>query len=137
MHDDRPRHDHDEPLILTAAETGTVHDEPGGGDLHPHPVPFVMLAGVFVALLVLTVVTVAATRIDLGALNIWVALGIAALKGVLVAEVFMHLRWDRPFHRVALISAVVFVALFIGIAMLDKVTYLPDLIPGHAPGVTQ
>jgi len=129
-------HDHG-PEILSTAETGSVRDEPGGGELHAHPVPLWLLIAVFLALIVLTVVTVAATAIDLGHLNVWVALAIAAVKGVLVAEIFMHLHWDRPFHRIALLSAVVFVALFIGIAMLDRVTYLPDLIPGHAPGVQQ
>ena len=47
----------------------------------------------------------------------------------LVAEVFMHLMWDRPFHRVAFISAAVFVMLFIGIALMDTAQYQPDLIP--------
>jgi cytochrome c oxidase subunit IV len=128
---------HHEAEILDAAATGTVHEEPHGGELHPHPVPLRLLAGVFAALIGLTVATVAATSVDLGRLNVWVALAIAAVKGILVAEIFMHLRWDRPFHRVALMSAVAFVALFIGIAMLDAVSYLPDLIPGHAPAVTQ
>jgi cytochrome c oxidase subunit 4 len=127
----------DHGTILKPETTGTVHDEPGGGDLHPHAVPLWMLAGVFGALIVLTVLTVAVTYVDLGKLNIWVALAIAAVKGVLVAEIFMHLRWDRPFNRILLIGALVAVALFIGIAMLDSTTYLPDLIPGHAPAVEQ
>jgi cytochrome c oxidase subunit IV len=138
MSDIRDDQHHDAaPQILSETATGTVHEEPGGGVLHPHPVSLWLLGGVFAALLVLTVATVAATRLDLGNLNVWLALAIATVKGVLVAEIFMHLRWDRPFHRIALLTAVVFVALFIGIALLDKVTYLPDLIPGHAPGVTQ
>jgi len=116
--------------ILQPTETGTVHDEPGGSDLHPHAVPLWMLAGVFGALIVLTVATVAVTYVDLGAMNIWVALGIAAVKAVLVAEIFMHLRWDRPFNRVLLLGAVVTVLLFIGILLLDTSTYLPDIIVG-------
>ncbi len=138
MSDDRREHaENGTADVLRAGETSTVHDEPEGGDLHPHPVPLGMLGGVFGVLIVLTVVTVAATHIDLGRWNVWVALAIAAIKGVLVAEIFMHLRWDRPFHRFALLSAIAFVALFIGIALLDKISYLPDLIPGHAPGVQQ
>lgn len=123
--------------ILAPNETGTVRDEPGGGELHPHPVPLWMLAGVFGTLIALTVATVAVTYVDLGRLNIWVAMVIAAIKGILVAEIFMHLRWDPPFHRIALIGAICFVALFIGISMLDSLTYLPDVIPGYAPGVAQ
>jgi cytochrome c oxidase subunit IV len=125
------------PEILQPGGTGSVHDEPHGGDLHPHAVPLWLLGAVFAALIVLTVVTVAVTYVDLGRLNLVVAMAIAAVKAVLVAEIFMHLRWDRPFHRIALLSAVLFVALFIGIVLLDRVTYLPDLIPGHAPGVVQ
>ncbi len=123
--------------ILEPESTGTVHDEPGGGNLHPHAVPLWMLAAVFAVLIGLTILTVAVTYVDLGRMNIGVALIIATIKGVLVAEIFMHLRWDRPFHRIALISAVCFVALFIGIAMLDSLSYLPDVIPGHAPAVDQ
>jgi len=123
--------------ILEPESTGTVHDEPGGGHLHPHAVPLWMLAAVFAVLIGLTVLTVAVTYVDLGRMNIGVALIIATIKAILVAEIFMHLRWDRPFHRIALISAVCFVALFIGIAMLDSLSYLPDIIPGHAPAVDQ
>jgi cytochrome c oxidase subunit 4 len=128
---------HEPGKIFDPADTGTVHDEPGGGDLHPHAVPLWMLAGVFGALIVLTVVTVAVTYVDLGKLNLVVALAIAVVKAILVAEIFMHLRWDRPFHRIMLISAVTFVALFIGIAMLDSLTYWPDIIHGYAPSIEQ
>ena len=123
--------------IFQPEDTGTVHDEAHGGDIHPHVVPLWMLGAVFAALIALTVATVAVTYVDLGRLNVWVALVIAAVKAVLVAEIFMHLRWDKPFHRIAIISAVCFVALFIGICMLDTLSYLPDIIPGHAPGVEQ
>jgi cytochrome c oxidase subunit 4 len=123
--------------ILKPEDTGTVHDEAGGGQLHPHPVPLWMLAAVFGALILLTILTVAVTYVDLGRLNVWVALLIAAIKGLLVAEIFMHLHWDRPFYRIALLGAICFVALFIGISMLDSLTYLPDVISGYAPGVDQ
>jgi len=123
--------------ILQPESTGTVRDEAHGGELHPHVVPLWMLAAVFGTLVLLTVLTVAVTYVDLGRMNVGVALIIAAVKAILVAEIFMHLRWDKPFHRVAIISAVCFVALFIGIVMLDSLSYLPDIIPGHAPGVEQ
>ena len=122
---------------LDPAATGTVLDEPGGGDLHPHPFPLRLLAAVFGALIALTVATVAVTYVDLGDLNLVIALVIATVKGVLVAEVFMHLHWDRPFHRFMLLGAVAFVALFIGIVLLDATTYQPDLIPGFAPAIPQ
>lgn len=48
---------------------------------------------VFIALMVLTVITVAASRVDLGALNTPVALGIAVTKAVLVVLFFMHVKY--------------------------------------------
>ena len=51
---------------------------------------------VFAALLVLTIVTVLASRIDIGmAGGIILALIIATVKGTLVAGVFMHLFSDK------------------------------------------
>jgi cytochrome c oxidase subunit 4 len=67
-----------------------------------------------------TALTVVAAEMHLGALEIWVAMGIATFKSILVALYFMHLRYDRPFHGVIVIGALLFVLLFIGITMLDS-----------------
>ncbi|RMF23450.1 MAG: hypothetical protein D6760_05295 [Deltaproteobacteria bacterium] len=93
------------------------------------------LAAVFLALVALTVITVAAAQIDLGSANIWIALGIAALKGSLVVLFFMHLKYDSPFNGVVFVSALVFLALFIALALLDRESYAPELIPNYAPAV--
>jgi len=51
---------------------------------------------VFAVLAILTVVTVAVSRIHFpGAGNILVALAIAVVKASLVAAIFMHLKWER------------------------------------------
>ena len=100
---------------------------------HPevgHVVPLSILFGVLGVLLVLTVVTVAVTFVDLGPLNLVVALTIALIKGSLVLLYFMHLRWDRPFNAVILISALAFVVIFIGLTLLDSYQYQADIIPG-------
>jgi cytochrome c oxidase subunit 4 len=99
---------------------------------HPevgHVVPLRTLVAVLLALLALTVVTVAVTFVDLGPLNLAVALIIALVKGSLVLLYFMHLRWDRPFNAVVLISALAFVVIFIGLTLLDSHNYQVDLIP--------
>ncbi|MFQ5960836.1 MAG: cytochrome C oxidase subunit IV family protein [Candidatus Methylomirabilales bacterium] len=49
---------------------------------------------VFVGLIVFTVVTVVAAGIDLGGLNVPVAVIIATLKAALVGLFFMHLRFE-------------------------------------------
>ena len=103
-------------------ETGEAHghDEHEG---HVHVMPMRVLVTIFVALLVLTWVTVAATWVDFGGWSILVALAIAVVKGSLVGLYFMHLRYDAPFNGVILVTALVFVALFIGIALLDTIQY--------------
>jgi len=94
-----------------------------------------LLVGVFASLLVLTVVTVAVTYVDLGSLNLLVAMGVAVVKGSLVVLFFMHLAWDRPFNAVVFITALLFVTLFITFILLDTKQYQPDIIPGQAPAL--
>lgn len=88
---------------------------------------------VWVALMLGTWLTVAATYVDLGPLNLWIGLAIATAKAVLVALYYMHLRWDRPFNAVVLVVAVGFLMLFIGIAMMDTAAYQPSMVPQDAP----
>ena len=69
---------------------------------------------VFLSLLVLTVVTVAVSRIHLPvAAGVAVALIVASLKGTLVAGIFMHLFDDKfPFiFKVLVFSAIFFVVM--------------------------
>ena len=84
-----------------------------------HPVPLWMLFVTFGGLMVLTFLTVAATWFDFGPVNIWIALIIAFAKAVLVAVIFMHLRWDNPFNALALGSTMFFLVLFIGVTCMD------------------
>lgn len=109
------------------------HEDPAA--LHVHVVPPRVLLAVWSGLLVLTVVTVAATWVDLGAGNLWLAMAIATAKAGMVALWFMHLRYDRPFLGVIFLAALMFVLLFVGLALVDTQAYRPDLIPGYAPGV--
>ena len=94
-----------------------------------HPVPMRILLGTFGVLMLLTILTVAATWVDLGPFNIWLALLIAVIKGGLVAMYFMHLRWDSPFNGVVLIASLFFVALFLGITILDTEEYRVNYDP--------
>jgi cytochrome c oxidase subunit 4 len=105
--------------------------------LHVHVVPTKVLLAVWAALLVLTWLTVTVTQVDLARLNIVLALGIAVVKSALVALYFMHLRYDRPFHGVIFVLALLFVFVFITFALLDTKEYQPHLIPGYAPDLEQ
>jgi cytochrome c oxidase subunit 4 len=86
-----------------------------------------VLLAVFAALVVLTVVTVAVSYFDFGRLNLVVALSVAAIKAALVALWFMHLRYDNGLYAFIFLVGVAFLALFLAIAMLDAVTYQPDV----------
>jgi len=115
--------------------TGEHQGHAGEGRAHAHIMPARMLLGVWGGLVVLTWVTVAASRLELGSLSLWVAMGIATLKASLVALYFMHLRYDRPINGIIFISTLLFASLFIGLALTDTLSYHPDLIPGYSPGM--
>lgn len=89
-----------------------------------HRQPSLLVLGATLAgLLVLTFLTVGATRFEFGAWNLWVALGIATVKATLVALYFMHLRYERPFNAIVLITALLFVMLFVGLTLQDTLQY--------------
>ncbi|BCS96578.1 hypothetical protein DSLASN_22100 [Desulfoluna limicola] len=77
------------------------------------------LMGVLVALLVLTGITVAASYVDLGALNVWVALLIASTKASLVLLFFMHIGIEGRLIVVSFLGTVLFLAVMIGFTFWD------------------
>ena len=113
------------------SEVATIQHEAHDSEEHhgPHVVPLWLLFAVFAALIVLTVLTVAVTYVDLGDANIWIAMGVAFVKAVLVGMYFMHLYWDNPFNSIILVLALLFLALFIGAAMTDSMQYHKNLDP--------
>ncbi len=88
---------------------------------------------VWIALLLLTGLTWGLSRSHVpGFAGVAIALGIAIVKGTLVALFFMHL-WDRPGpSRLVLLSSLVFVALLIGLTLLDVSTRSPLALPPDA-----
>ncbi len=106
--------------------TGAAQSPGDSAHVAPH-VPLRVLIATIVALLVLTALTVAATAVDLGRGNLWIALVIATAKASLVALYFMHLRYDKPFNAIVLIAALAFVTLFVGLALMDTLHYRSDI----------
>lgn len=85
-----------------------------------HVSPISMYIGVFGALLVLTVLTVlVSTSIDLGAASIFVAMGIALVKGSLVATYFMHLKYDTKLNVFVFVSSLLFMGIFFAFTATD------------------
>jgi cytochrome c oxidase subunit 4 len=65
--------------------------------------------------------------LHLGRFEIWVSLGIATIKAALVIFFFMHLLYDKPFNKMLFFAAFLFVALFIGITLMDSNQYQGDI----------
>jgi len=87
---------------------------------HKHePVPYRTFILVWVALLALTIITVAVSRVHLGPLNIWAALGIASVKSSLVIFIFMHLKQESKLFKIGLLVLLVILAIFIGLTFFD------------------
>ncbi len=86
---------------------------------HAHIVPYKTFAIVWIALLFLTGTTIAVAQYDLGALNIWVALGIATLKSGLVVAIFMHMKYESILFKLALFATLAILATFIGLTLCD------------------
>lgn len=96
-----------------------------------HPTNRVYLQ-VFLALIVLTVVTVAVSYVHLGhSGNVIVGLLIAAVKAGLVAFFFMHLKYEGTLiKRVTLVPLLLLGILVLGL-ILDVVVFLPkhEILP--------
>lgn len=122
------------PASSETSARAVAHGTPGR--VHTHVMPVSVLLSIFGLLVFLTAATVAVTWVDLGPLNIWVALLIAVAKAALVALYFMHLRYDHPFFGQILITSLFFVGLFIGITLLDTTTYQGDLKRAEPPEVS-
>ena len=93
-----------------------------------HIVPVRTYIAVFAALLVLTLVTVLASRVDLGEpevagfripVNVVVALTIACLKAFLVILFFMHVKYSGRLVQLVVASAFVWLFILIAITMSD------------------
>jgi cytochrome c oxidase subunit 4 len=118
---------------MSDSHAGHHHEEEHVGHIVSMPV----MIGTFLALLILTFITVAVTRVDLGDMNIVIAIAIATVKASLVAMYFMHLRYDAPFNGIILVISLVAVAFFIVMALVDTGHYQNLLIQGYAPAIQQ
>jgi cytochrome c oxidase subunit IV len=90
------------------------------GDEHvPHVLPLSTYLATWGTLVVLTAVTVGASYVDLGAMNLFLALAIATVKALVVSLIFMHLWFDHKFHALIFASSLLFLAIFIAFTMFD------------------
>ena len=85
----------------------------------PHVIPLKVYLAVAAVLMVLTAVTVGVSFIHLGGWNAIVAVGIASIKALLVAFIFMHLWYDKKIYLVIFSVALLFLTVFIALTMFD------------------
>jgi cytochrome c oxidase subunit 4 len=83
--------------------------------------------GIFLSLMVLTAVTVAAAFVSLGPFNIVIALAIATLKATLVVLYFMHARYSPKRTQLVIISAVFWLAIMLALTMSDYASRHPEV----------
>lgn len=91
----------------------------------PHVMPLWVYLSVAGALLILTVVTVAASYVDFSgmsgipSLNLIVAMLIATVKAGLVGLIFMHLLFDDKFYSFIFSTGLVVLGIFIILTLID------------------
>ena len=83
-------------------------------------------AAILGALLIGTVVTVLAAKIDLGPMNIVLALLIATIKMTLVILFFMHGKYSPRRTQLVIISGFFWLAIMLGLTLTDYTTRHPE-----------
>ena len=92
----------------------TKHDEAQG-----HALSYGLLTGIWVGLMACTALTVTVARIDLGYMNVVVAMGVASIKALLVIFFFMHLKYENWIIKGMVLTAFVILAIAIGLTFVD------------------
>ncbi len=92
---------------------------------------------VWVALMVLLLLTFGSAWLKLGPWNNVINLGIAAAKALLVAIFFMHLRRGSALLRIVAAIALLMLALLFGISHADYATRVMQRVPWQTPPAVQ
>ena len=87
-----------------------------------HVSPVSLYVTIFLALMVLTAVTVGAAFVDLGPFNFPVALAIALFKASLVIWYFMHVKYQSHLTKLTLAAGLFFLAILLGMSLIDYVS---------------
>lgn len=97
-----------------------------------HVVPRKTYVLVWVALMVLMILTALLSRINLGDASTVVALGIAGIKALLVVLYFMHLRYESSrISAVVLFAGLFWLGLLMALSMTDYLSRGAIGVPGH------
>lgn len=87
-----------------------------------HIIPFKTYATILGILLLMTVITLITARMDFGALNAYIAMGIATFKATLVLLYFMHLKYDDKLYPTLFLTSIFFLLVMYSFSELDILT---------------
>jgi cytochrome c oxidase subunit 4 len=96
-----------------------------------HIVPRRVYYLVFITLIVMTWVTAFVSTIDLGRMNVFVALSIAIFKASLVILFFMHVKYGTKLTKMIVLAGLYWLLLLLFIAMADLWTRGWMGVPGR------
>jgi cytochrome c oxidase subunit 4 len=96
-----------------------------------HIVPVRVYVLVFITLITMTWVTAYVSTIDLGRLNVFVALSIAIFKASLVILFFMHVKYGTRLTKMIVLAGLYWLILLLFIAMADLWTRGWMGVPGR------
>jgi|SRR5581483_718263 len=85
---------------------------------HAHPTPKLYLA-VFAALMVFTLLTIAAAFQNFGVLNNVIALAIAGIKTTLVVLFFMHVKYGSRLTKIFAVTGFLWLSILISFTLSD------------------
>jgi len=88
----------------------------------PHVVSWKLYLGIFLALCVLTAVSVLVTGYDFGPFNLIVAMGVAITKASLVVLYFMHARYSPRLTGVVIAASIAFFVILVFLTWTDYIS---------------
>jgi len=98
-------------------------------DSEHHVISWKVYVSIFLALCVLTVITVTSAGYDFGPLNLIVALGIAITKAALVVLFFMHAWYSPKLTGLVIASSIAFFIILVFLTLTDYVSRPWPLAP--------
>jgi cytochrome c oxidase subunit IV len=96
-----------------------------------HIVPVPIYVGVFLALIVGTIVTTLVAYVDLGSFNIVVALTIAVCKATLVILFFMHVKYSPRLTKLVVAAGIFWLIILLTVTETDLLTRTWIGVPGR------
>jgi cytochrome c oxidase subunit IV len=87
-----------------------------------HIVDYKTYAFIWLGLVAFTGITVIAAGINLGDWTVLIALGIASIKGLMVMNVFMHLKFEDKVFKIFVAVALVILLIFLSGTLNDFIT---------------